>query len=872
MDGYDDLRLVLMALRDGLVDPARLAEVGLNWSPGGVTPFWKYLVDRGVVDPARLGGLESGAATAVCTPSVWPAGGESPSFAGPGPTLTWSPGPVDPAAATHAYRGRGPATAAGPVTDPAGRYEIVELHRVGGLGQVWLARDTAVGRQVALKTLRPDRADSPDLRARFVREARTTGQLEHPSVVPLYDLLESADGRPSYVMRFVAGRTLSEAVADYHVRRADGKAGPLDLAALLDAFVAICRAVAFAHAKGVLHRDLKGQNVVLGDYGEVFLLDWGLAKSAAEADGGGEPPPAFDPADPTQPTATGGVVGTPAYMAPEVAAGGPATRASDVYGLGAVLYTVLTGQLPYDGSGPWEVLERVKAGEPPPPRAVEPSVPPALEAVCRQAMARDPAARYGSADELATDVRRWLADEPVSAYRDPWGVRATRWARRHRTPVAAAAVFLLTAVVALAASTALVWREEWRTAEQKLKAERHSDALAGLTGRLIDIAEAGLAPVPESEPARTALLTAALDTYHGILADRPADPAVRAQVGMLHRYRANLLRLTDRMDDAEADYREAIALLRPSADGPPPDPARAARFTEARVDYANLLARAGRSREAADLLTEEAQAVGGPRMAAYVRLNLAEVEADRGRWGETGRLARLAAVEYRAFGDLPAEYRHPYDPVFQALAERVAAAADRAWGRHREAAAALAAPIDRLARLAAAPTPGLIPDDVRNALGRCLVEQAQALAADDRVAADGAAGRAVGLWDELAARHPLIKDYRAGAAQARRVRGRIRLDAGRTADAKADLTAARTILERVTADAPHRVQFAEYLAGTHVGLGLVARADRDPAGAAAEYEKAVKILRPVADRSPENAAVRELLAEAERELAGGARR
>jgi tRNA A-37 threonylcarbamoyl transferase component Bud32/tetratricopeptide (TPR) repeat protein len=871
MDGYDDLRLVLLALRAGLVDPARLAEVGLGWSPGGPTPFRQYLADRGLVDPAQLSALEAGAPTAVSTPSVRPAGGGTPSFAGPGPTPTWSPPPFDPAADTQSYSSRGPVAAASLPTGRADRYEVIELYRTGGLGQVWRARDTAVGREVALKTLRPDRADGLDLRARFVREARTTGQLEHPCVVPLYDLLEGADGRPRYVMRFVAGRTLSEAVADYHARRADGKAGPLDLAALLDAFVAVCRAVAFAHAKGVLHRDLKGQNVVLGDYGEVFLLDWGLAKSAAEADGGGEPLPAFDSADPTQPTATGGVVGTPAYMAPEVAVGGPATKASDVYGLGAVLYTVLTGQPPYDGSGPWEVLERVKAGEPPPPRAVEPSVPPPLEAICRQAMARDPAARYGSADGLATDVRRWLADEPVSAYRDPWGVRATRWARRHRTPVAAAAVFLLTAVVALAASTALVWREERRTAEQKLKAEQHSDALAGLTGRLIDIAEAGLVPVPESEPARTALLTAALDTYHGILADRPADPAVRSQVGMLHRYRANLLRLTDRVDDAEADYREAIALLRPPADALP-DPARAARFTEARVDYAILLARAGRLREAVDLLTEEAQAVSGPRMVAYVRVNLAEVEADRGRWGEAGRLARLAAIEYRAFGDLPAEYRHPYDPVFQALAERIAAAADRAGGRHREAAAALAAPIDRLTRLAAAPTPGLIPDDVRNALGLCLVEQAQALAADDRVAADGAAGRAAGLWDELAVRHPLIKDYRAGAAQARRVRGRIRLDAGRTADAKADLTAARTTLERVTADAPHRVQFAEYLAGTHVGLGLVARADRDPAGAAAEYEKAVKILRPVADRSPENAAVRESLAEAERELAGGDRR
>src|SRR5262249_1335507 len=137
-------------------------------------------------------------------------------------------------------------------------------------------------RDVALKTLRPDRPADPGTRARFVREARVTGRLEHPCVVPLYDLIDAPGGPPFYAMRFVAGRTLTEAAEAYHRARAAGRAGPLELAALLDAFVAVCRAVAFAHARGVLHRDLKGQNVVLGDYGEVFLLDWGLAKAVGE--------------------------------------------------------------------------------------------------------------------------------------------------------------------------------------------------------------------------------------------------------------------------------------------------------------------------------------------------------------------------------------------------------------------------------------------------------------------------------------------------------------------------------------------------------------------------------------------------------------
>ncbi len=851
MDGYRDLRLVLMALRSGLADPARLAEAGLNWSPASPTPLWEHLAEQGVIPPDRLRELE--------TPTVVVEAGPPPAGppAGNGSTLPY-PGAT--------------ATPAGAPVDPSGRYEVLRLHRTGGIGQVWLARDTAVGREVALKVLRPDRADSPDVRGRFVREARTTGQLEHPSVVPLYDLIERGARGPCYAMRFVAGRTLAEAAEVYHRARAAGRAGPLDLAALLDAFVAVCRAVAFAHARGVLHRDLKGQNVVLGDFGEVFLLDWGLAKGTGDPD---TPPPAHptaaDAADGTRP---GSVVGTPAFMAPEVADGEPATAAADVYGLGAILYVILTGKPPYDGPIAAEVIEKVLATDPPAPRSVNPSAPPALEAVCRRAMARDPASRYESADELATEVRRWEADEPVRAYRDPWTVRATRWARRHRTPVAAAAVFLLTAVAALGASTALVWREKQRTSEQKRAAELQSDALAKLTGRMIDVAEAGLAPVPESEPARIDLITAALDTYDGILADRPNDPAVRLRVGMLHRYRGNLYRLTDRLGEAEDDYRQAVALLRPGDGAPPDDPVPAARFTEARVDYAEVMARTGRLSEAAGVLAEEARSARDKRMSAFLLVNLADVEADRGRWDEAAREARQAADLYRGFESARPEYRHPYDPLFLALAARTAAAAERSGGARREAAAELTAAIDRLTRLAAAPSRGLNADDVRNVLGRCLVERAFGLPVSDRAAAEGALGRAIAQWDELTARHPHIRDYRARAAYARQVRGRLLIDT-RPADAQADLTAARDVLEKLAAEVPQRIRYAEYLAGAYTGLGRLAGTERDPAGAKGAYEKALAILRPAVARSPDSAEARQLLAEAERglrELDGGDRR
>src|SRR5262249_32323812 len=145
------------------------------------------------------------------------------------------------------------------------------------IGRVWKAEDRALGRVVALKELRPERAADDIVRSRFLQEARITGQLEHPGIVPVYELSSHADEKPPYyVMRFVNGRTLSEAIAGYHQRRRAGRSESYDFAELLNAFVAVCNTVAYAHSRGIIHRDLKGQNVVLGDFGEVILLDWGL--------------------------------------------------------------------------------------------------------------------------------------------------------------------------------------------------------------------------------------------------------------------------------------------------------------------------------------------------------------------------------------------------------------------------------------------------------------------------------------------------------------------------------------------------------------------------------------------------------------------
>jgi PAS domain S-box-containing protein len=310
------------------------------------------------------------------------------------------------------------------------RYTLTCLHAAGGIGRVWLAHDSSLRREVALKELRPEKAEEPTALARFLREACITGQLEHPGVVPVYELGRRPGGQhPFYTMRFIKGRTLTEAAQAYHRKRAAGQADSLELLALLNAFVVVCNTIAYAHTRRIIHRDLKGQNVALGDFGEVIVLDWGLARLVdgpeQEAD---TFPVALDDKSSAESdiTVQGQMMGTPAYMAPEQATGqlDLIDSRTDIYGLGAILYEILTGQAPFTDTDWQEVLRKVREEEPVPPSQLSPEVPPALQAVCLRALAKQPADRYGSASELAQAVQQWQerqrrqAEEALRAERD----------------------------------------------------------------------------------------------------------------------------------------------------------------------------------------------------------------------------------------------------------------------------------------------------------------------------------------------------------------------------------------------------------------------------------------------------------------------
>jgi serine/threonine protein kinase len=294
------------------------------------------------------------------------------------------------------------------------RYRLIERVGGGGMGTVYLAEDSVLGRRVALKIL-----DLPELRAdlsaRLLREAQILGRLEHPGIVPVHDAGTLADGRPFYAMKFVEGERL-----DMLARRIDAIPDRLRI------FQRICEAVAFAHARGILHRDLKPENVMVGPFGEVLVMDWGVAKilredPALRGDRAGIPVENSQnaPAE-TKPfrTAHGTILGTAGYMAPEQARGeiDRLDERADIYSLGAILVFLVSGKKP---------------------------APKAVLAISQKAMAEDRANRYASVSDLASDTARYLDGSPVSAYPENVFHKVARWTTRYRVAIGLVLAYLI---------------------------------------------------------------------------------------------------------------------------------------------------------------------------------------------------------------------------------------------------------------------------------------------------------------------------------------------------------------------------------------------------------------------------------------------
>ena len=296
------------------------------------------------------------------------------------------------------------------------KYTMVRRIGRGGMGTVYLVQDGTLLRHVAMKVL--DTAiESDDLSTRLHREAMIVAKLEHPGIVPIHDIGNLPDGRLYYTMKFVQGSQL-----DHYTTSVTSIPERLRL------FQKICEPVAFAHSKKIIHRDLKPPNIMVGSFGEVLVMDWGVAKALGDAENAAVAAPSAEGTS----TMHGTVIGTPAYMSPEQRRGETIDERSDVYALGAILYFLLTDQQPPRAGVQGTSLRRINPG-------VEKSI----EAVCMKVLSPERDQRYGSVLDLAADIAHLIDGQPVSAYRETIFERADRWISRNKLLVVLILAYLL---------------------------------------------------------------------------------------------------------------------------------------------------------------------------------------------------------------------------------------------------------------------------------------------------------------------------------------------------------------------------------------------------------------------------------------------
>ena len=711
------------------------------------------------------------------------------------------------------------------------RYTLTHLYAKGGMGQVWLARDVTLGREIALKELRPDQANHALVHSRFLGEAKITAQLEHPGIVPVYELGEGQS--PFYTMRFVKGQTLSQAIRSYHQKRA--QADPVGLVNLLSAFIAVCHTVAYAHSRGVIHRDLKGQNVILGAFGEVIVLDWGLAKKlgsaaalapaddieprrvdptaspvevcAQSAPGGTEA--ASEPSMFLEKTKDGQLLGTPAYMAPEQAKGQheQTDHRTDVYGLGAILYEILTGRTPFQGKTTTELLRQVREELPKPPRLLNPQVAPDLQAICLKALAKAPGQRYGSATELAQEVQRHLADEPVLAYPEPWTRRTARWMRRHRTAVATAAGLMVTATALLSVSTVLISRERNEARAQGKQARQAVDDM------YTRVAENWLED--RLDPLQKEFLEKALNYFETFTRESAREPAVRLEHGRIYQRMGDIQQKFGRTEAAEAAFRKAITFyelleLESPADH---DVRRALAVTQTRLG--ELLLRHNQI-EAAEQLFQQAESrltalAANPDATATDLWLLARTLRARGELlRRRGNIVEARPFELRACDLL--ETAHNATPDAPEIRNDLALAYD--------------------------------------SLGRLLREFGET------DASERAFRRAYDLLDQLVASFPTMPRYRESLFHACNGLGGVEYATGRWSAAETHWRRQFREAERLAQDFPDRPEFQRFLAGGSANLGGILAEQNRLDEAQPILHRAIELNTALAGRFPEDEELR----------------
>jgi serine/threonine-protein kinase len=785
---------------------------------------------------------------------------------------------TDTAPPTPPHAGNGGPDSPGPPAEPTPptRYRPLRFHARGGLGEVFVAEDLELHRTVALKRIRPPLARDPDSRQRFVLEARLTGRLEHPGIVPVHGLVyDTADG-PSYAMRFIQGETLSEAIRRFHEadrRGRDPGEREVALRQLLGRFVAACNAVAYAHSRGILHRDLKPSNILVDRYGETLVADWGLAKDTLAAgrgpegrpvDGGGSTSGSGSPT----PTRGGRGFGTRGFMSPEQAAGdwdrvGPA---SDVYALGATLRTVLTGH--------WPAVTGPTAGQPAQLAGGLPAAPPRpapvarpLRAICDKAMAPDPRDRYATALDLATDVEQWLAGEPVSAWPEPPAARARRWLGRHRTLTAVALAAVLVAAACLGVATGLLAAAGEREHRERARAEANFQlARAAVDRYYTEVSQDVLLNQPGMEDLRRRLLETAREFYRVLVRQGSDDPAVRAEYGRTHWRLAFITSAIDSKPQAVEDYRRAVAVFEELVGAHPE--VRSYRYDLGK-SYNNLGLTYGEIGQPAEaeaaydraLALFEELAAEDPAEPEYAK-GVAATQNNRGLFyrarGDNARAEeahqKALAVRERLAREHTrvAEFQHDHAASLNNLGVVYLATRrrEKAEEAYKEALA--------IRRRLVEAHPGFAT--YRHDLANSHNNLAQLYSTSDRPGeAEAAFQAAEAIWIQLVRDHPRVVEYHNGLAANHTNRAGLLARTSRPREAEECFRQAITLYEDLARAHPARTQFAVRRGASYCNMGTFLKEQNDPTAALEWYARAIPLLEGVLNAEPEQADARRFL-------------
>jgi tetratricopeptide (TPR) repeat protein len=769
-------------------------------------------------------------------------------------------------------------------------YEVVRELGRGGMGLVFLARQTALNRLVALKVIRPGRGLEAEEVARFRNEAEVIARLRHPNVIRIYDV-GACDGLPYCALEYVEGGSLAQ--------RLDGTPVPARQAAAL--VEALARAVHSAHECGIVHRDLKPANVLLqrrtttdstdstdkkkresaSSVSSVLsvveflpkITDFGLAKDLSEEAGSGH-------------TRTGTILGTPSYMAPEQAEGkskevGPAV---DVYALGAILYDMLTGRPPFRGETLLDTLQLVRCAEPVPPARLHPKVPRDAETVCLKCLEKDPRKRYASALALADDLRRLLAGEPIRARPVSPPERALKWARRKPAAAALAAVSALALLGAVAGSIAFAARERQRADReaglkeeadgQRQRAERNfQKARQAVDEMLTRVGAERLANEPRLETVRRDLLGRALAFYEDFLCQRGDDPGLRGEAGRAYQRVGDIQEMLGQHRPAEQAYREALDLFTDLAGQFPGRPEYQRDLGGAHNSLAVVLQAAGRPDEAAAefrraLAVQEGLAGDYPEVPEYRRdlagllhnrANLLQAQGRAAEAEQTRReaIARLDALAGR-FPEQP-DYRHELGRAYGSLGVLLLD------GRPGEAEAAL-----RKALALQEPLAQSYPQvpDYRHELARShfllgnwLLLRRQLPDGDREYA------RAEEQFGRLAKDFPGVPDYRQGQAECCQNHGELQRLAKRFDEGERLLGQAVDLFGELARDFPTVPAYRQGLARSYHNLGVLHKDHARNAAADEAHRQALAQRRRLVDDFPREPAYRQELAYSHAELA-----